>query len=71
MSLRLVQFDLILMLESCARPNKVLQRTALSARQIVAFLTSGIGSQAFPIYECAAAELNRSAACVSTPTHTA
>jgi len=33
-----------------------LQRTALCADKIVAILKAGIGSIAFPIYDCAAAE---------------
>jgi len=37
-------------------PNTGLQRTALCAREIIAFLKSGIDPTAFPIYGCAAAE---------------
>ncbi|KPV52750.1 hypothetical protein SE17_13630 [Kouleothrix aurantiaca] len=37
-------------------PNKGFQLTALCARKIGAFLKSEIGTIAFPIYECAAAE---------------
>ena len=33
-----------------------MQRTALRARKIGAFLKSGIGPSAFPIYQCAAAD---------------
>ena len=33
-----------------------MQRTALCARKIVAFLKAGIGPTAFPIYGCAAAD---------------
>jgi len=33
-----------------------MQRTALRAREIVAFLKVGIGPNAFPIYGCAAAD---------------
>jgi hypothetical protein len=37
-------------------PNKGLQRTARGADKIGAILKAGIGSTAFPIYDCAAAE---------------
>jgi len=37
-------------------PNTGLQRTALGADTIAAILESGIGSTAFPIYDCTAAE---------------
>ena len=37
-------------------PNTGMQRTALCARKIVAFLKAGIGPTAFPIYQCAAAD---------------
>jgi len=33
-----------------------MQRTALRARKIVAFLKAGIGPAVFPIYQCAAAD---------------
>jgi len=33
-----------------------MQRTALRARKIVAFLKAGISPTAFPIYQCAAAD---------------
>jgi len=39
-----------------APANKGLQRTALCAREIRAFLKAGISPTAFLIYECAAAE---------------
>jgi hypothetical protein len=38
------------------RPNTGMQRTALCARKIAAFLKSGIGSRPVPIYRCAAAD---------------
>jgi hypothetical protein len=48
----------MLALVPCYRlpPNKGFQLTALCARKIGAFLKSEIGTIAFPIYECAAAE---------------
>jgi hypothetical protein len=38
------------------RPNKGLQRTALSADKIGAILKAGVGPIVLPIYNCAAAE---------------
>jgi hypothetical protein len=37
-------------------PNKGMQRTALCARKIVAFLNVRISPTVFPIYQCAAAD---------------
>jgi len=39
-----------------ARPNTGMQRTALRAHKIAAFLKAGIGPSTFPIYRCAAAD---------------